>query len=284
MSRLHPVLIATAEEDEDPDRLTGASEYVSDDDADASDDEQGQKAAHRTHTWQSRGHAEDEHDSDEEAGDDASSSAPRKPRRAEIDPATMSEDDREQLRVRVLAQVSDACVQCHGVVTIVQVEFYFGDPHYPKDAFMLEQAGRHLQGYIPVTVVMSFKKMRRMTQYPAFIASTMRASTVVEVSDDGLALRRRAPLPKDYEDALTRTVLLERLPAVCAQFQPFSEESSFISRGWMWRTCRPGARRTARWTRSASCAATTPILVGLAAIKIRTLITRHWQTTSTSTS
>ena len=161
----------------------------------------------------------DEPESEEEEADDAVPGAPRRPRRAEIDPATMSDEERAQLQARVQAQVRRGPLP-RGAVIAAQVEFYFGDPHYPKDAYMLQQAGKHAEGFIPINVVMSFKKMRRLTQFTEFIAATMQGSKVVQVSADGLMLRRVAPLPKDYEDALTRTVLLERLPPVRARGSP----------------------------------------------------------------
>jgi hypothetical protein len=93
------------------------------------------------------------------------------------------------------------------------VDFYFGDTHYPKDQFMLKQARADPAGFIDLSVVMAFKKMRRLTQFPAFVATCLAESTVVLVSEDGTKLRRKAPVPRDPEDALTRTLLVERIAA-----------------------------------------------------------------------
>ena len=105
-------------------------------------------------------------------------SEPRKPRRAEIDPQTMTEEEREQLRVRVIAQV----------------EFYFGDHHYPNDQFLLDKAKEDPEGFLDIKYIMPFKKMRRLTTFPAFVAQCMRGSAAVGVNEAGNKLRRIAPV------------------------------------------------------------------------------------------
>jgi hypothetical protein len=146
---------------------------------------------------QEQGEEENSSDSDSEDGaaGEQDPNAPRRPRRAEIDPVTMTEEDRLVLKERV----------------IKQVDFYFGDTHYPKDQFMLKHARADPAGFIDLAVVMAFKKMRRLTQFPSFVASCLVDSSIVLVSEDGTKLRRKAPVPRDPEDGLTRTVLIEHI-------------------------------------------------------------------------
>jgi hypothetical protein len=136
---------------------------------------------------------DEEDDDDFESGDEANSSdEPRRQRRAEIDPNTMDAETRDALKLRILNQV----------------EFYFGDAHYPKDRFMRELASSNEHGYIDVAAVMKFKKMRRLTNFAWFVIEALQGSQLVSVNDDKSMVRRVTPLPKDYEDALTRTVLM----------------------------------------------------------------------------
>ena len=76
---------------------------------------------------------------------------------------------------------------------------------------MLGLAQKDPNGFIELTAVMAFKRMRRLTQFPLFVAEVVRSSAVVEVSPDGTKLRRIAPIPKNLEEALTRTVLVEKI-------------------------------------------------------------------------
>jgi hypothetical protein len=120
-----------------------------------------------------------ENDDDEISDEEGKNpSEPRKPRRAEIDPQTMTEEEREQLRARVIAQV----------------EFYFGDHHYPNDQFLLDKAKEDPEGFLDIKYIMPFKKMRRLTTFPAFVAQCMRGSAAVGVNEAGNKLRRIAPV------------------------------------------------------------------------------------------
>jgi hypothetical protein len=120
-----------------------------------------------------------ERDDDDASEDEQKDpSEPRRPRRAEIDPFTMSEEDREALRLRVIAQV----------------EFYFGDHHYPNDQFLLEKAKEDPEGFVDIKYIMPFKKMRRLTMFPAFVAHCLRGSSSVGVNEPGNKLRRIAPV------------------------------------------------------------------------------------------
>ena len=66
-------------------------------------------------------------------------------------------------------------------------------------------------GFIDLSVIMGFKKMRRLTQFVDFVSQTLRQSSVVEVDVNGKRARRVAPIPKNMEEALTRTVLVEAM-------------------------------------------------------------------------
>lgn len=47
-----------------------------------------------------------------------------------------------------------------------QVEYYFSDVNFPKDKYLSKKCGEHPEGYISVKEIMSFNKMRSLTQSP----------------------------------------------------------------------------------------------------------------------
>ncbi|KFM24804.1 La-related protein 7 [Auxenochlorella protothecoides] len=94
-----------------------------------------------------------------------------------------------------------------------QVEHYFSDANLPTDAFLLQQVAKHPEGYVPLAVIMSFKKMRRYGKDPAVVAAALRSSELLEVSLSGKAVRRREPLKAvDHSELRSRTLLITGLP------------------------------------------------------------------------
>ena len=158
--------------------MDDASELVSDDDED--------------NVSQASSDSNDEESLENESSTTTSS---RRPRRAEIDPSTMSEAEREDLSGRILRQV----------------EFYFGDAHYPKDHILRALAGGDPDGFVDIMIVMSFKKMRRLCNFIEFVAFALLGSSIVTVDSSKRRVKRTHPVPKDLEEALTRTVLVENL-------------------------------------------------------------------------
>ena len=95
-----------------------------------------------------------------------------------------------------------------------QVDFYFGDANYPKDKYLLECASqdRSGRGFIDLKVVASFRKLKKMCTTLSFIEEALHDSTTVEVGvthEGVVGVRRIAPVPKNLEEALCRTVLVE---------------------------------------------------------------------------
>ena len=137
-------------------------------------------------------------DSNEEESlenESSTTTSSRRPRRAEIDPSTMTEAERLELSGRILKQV----------------EFYFGDAHYPKDHILRALAAGDPNGFVDITIVMSFKKMRRLCNFIEFVAFALQGSAIVTVDSTQRRVKRTHPVPKDLEEALTRTVLVENL-------------------------------------------------------------------------
>ncbi|CAI9762925.1 unnamed protein product [Fraxinus pennsylvanica] len=132
-----------------------------------------------------------------------------------------------------------------------QVEFYFSDinlattDHLP--GFMIKDP----DGYVPVSVVASFKKIKNVITGASQLASILRSSKKLVVSEDGKKVRRQHPLTEsDMEELQSRIVIAENLPEDhCHQnlMKIFSSVGSVKS----IRTCLPqnsngGASSTSR--------------------------------------
>ncbi|KAL0921519.1 hypothetical protein M5K25_008598 [Dendrobium thyrsiflorum] len=119
--------------------------------------------------------------------------------------------------------VSSAAASLHNVLfdkIVRQVEYYFSDENLPKDAFLLKQVRKDKEGYVPITLISSFKKMKKLTKDLSLIEAALRTSSLVVVSSDGKRVKRLHPLPvAEVRDEKPRTVLVENLP------EDYSEDS-----------------------------------------------------------
>jgi len=76
-----------------------------------------------------------------------------------------------------------------------QVDYYFGDANYRKDKFLRSQADA--EGWTSLRLVAKFNRVKDLTSNLEFIREVWRTSGVVEISDCGLYLRRRALVAQD---------------------------------------------------------------------------------------
>ena len=81
------------------------------------------------------------------------------------------------------------------------INFYFGEANYSKDQFLRKQAALDPlgQGWISVDVIVSFKKMKKITEDRDLVLKAMYACPMVVLSDDGMRIRRKEVLAKDIE-------------------------------------------------------------------------------------
>ncbi|KAJ7966904.1 La-related protein 1C-like [Quillaja saponaria] len=70
---------------------------------------------------------------------------------------------------------------------INQIEYYFSDANLIKDEFL--RSNMDDQGWVPITLIASFPRVRSLTSNPQLILDSLRTSTVVEVQ--GEKMRRR---------------------------------------------------------------------------------------------
>ncbi|XP_064272187.1 la-related protein 7 isoform X2 [Passer domesticus] len=93
-----------------------------------------------------------------------------------------------------------------------QVDFWFGDVNLHKDRFLREQIEKSRDGYVDISLLVSFNKMKKLTTDGKLIARAVKSSSVVELDLEGTRIRRRQPLGERPTDVDSRTVYVELLP------------------------------------------------------------------------
>ncbi|ETP47374.1 hypothetical protein F442_06610 [Phytophthora nicotianae P10297] len=117
-----------------------------------------------------------------------------------------------------------------------QVEFYFSDSNFRRDRFLREETKKHEGGFVPFSVLFTFKKLAALTVDGAVLQAAIADSDVVELSEAKNALRRKNPLP-ETDDAPERTIVLaglgKALPTIDEikeGLKPLNVELLFIDR------------------------------------------------------
>ena len=88
-----------------------------------------------------------------------------------------------------------------------QIEFYFSDANFRKDRYLREHANESADGSVPISVLLTFKRLQAMTTDPAVVAKVMAQSTSVLVNDEKTALRRAVPFSmQSRDDSRERTM------------------------------------------------------------------------------
>ncbi|KAG0585893.1 hypothetical protein KC19_2G047600 [Ceratodon purpureus] len=96
---------------------------------------------------------------------------------------------------------------------VKQVEFYFSDTNLPTDNYLMKFVKKDPEGFVPIPVVASFRKIKNLVKNHGVVAAALRNSTQLVVSEDGKKVRRVQPLPDvDLEEVQSRTVVAENLP------------------------------------------------------------------------
>jgi len=112
-----------------------------------------------------------------------------------------------------------------------QIEFYFSDSNFRKDKFLKSQAELDPNGFVPISVLLTFNRLKALTTNVSLIVDAMKHSEVVDVSDDGLKLKRNAELPAD-DNSMLKTLYVKGYPtddpdvtieSVTAQFSTYGK-------------------------------------------------------------
>ncbi|KAK7245682.1 hypothetical protein RIF29_40531 [Crotalaria pallida] len=94
---------------------------------------------------------------------------------------------------------------------IKQVEYYFSDENLPTDKYLLGFIKRNKEGYVPISVIASFRKMKKLTRDHSFIVAALKESSLLVVSGDGKRVKRFNPQIQLRDHKLC-TVVAENLP------------------------------------------------------------------------
>eukprot|EP00126_Sphaerothecum_destruens_P013087 Sdes_comp22390_c0_seq1m20856 len=87
---------------------------------------------------------------------------------------------------------------------IKQVEFYFGDSNLPTDKF-LQSVIQENDGWVPVETLLTFKRLRQLTEKPSEIVDALRLSEsgLLEIDEEGTKVKRsKAPESDILKQAL----------------------------------------------------------------------------------
>lgn len=128
---------------------------------------------------------------------------------------------------------------------IRQVEYYFGDANLARDKFLQEQITKD-DGWVPLDVLLTFKRLKALSEDKKVIASAVEKSDegLVEVSEDREKLRRHPerPLPEQNEETrkeiYSRTVYVKgfapeagtEMSELLEFFEPFEKVTNIVMR------------------------------------------------------
>ncbi|KAM5549146.1 hypothetical protein ABKV19_000530 [Rosa sericea] len=96
---------------------------------------------------------------------------------------------------------------------VKQVEYQFSDMSLLANESLAKHMSKDPEGYVPISVVASTKKMKSLISNNHMLAQALRSSSKLVVSDDGKKVKRKHPFTeKDKEELQSRTVVAENLP------------------------------------------------------------------------
>lgn len=94
---------------------------------------------------------------------------------------------------------------------INQVEYYFSDVNLATTDHLIRFINKDPEGYVPISVVASFKKIKALISSNSQLASVLRNSTKLVVSEDGKKVKRLHPVA-DMDGLQARIIVAENLP------------------------------------------------------------------------
>ncbi|XP_071697716.1 la-related protein 6A [Rutidosis leptorrhynchoides] len=96
---------------------------------------------------------------------------------------------------------------------IKQVEYYLSDENLRTDKFLLKYLAKDEEGYVPVAVIASFKKMKKLTHHKYLVVAALKESSLLTLSSNGKKVKRVHPFClTDVLDPELCTILVENLP------------------------------------------------------------------------
>ncbi|KAF7128049.1 hypothetical protein RHSIM_Rhsim11G0169100 [Rhododendron simsii] len=96
---------------------------------------------------------------------------------------------------------------------IKQVEYQLSDISLLANESLSKQMNKDPEGYVPISVIASTKKIRSLISNHDLLAQALRSSSTLVVTDDSKKVKRKHLFTeKDREELQARTVVVENLP------------------------------------------------------------------------
>lgn len=97
-----------------------------------------------------------------------------------------------------------------------QVEFYFSESNLLNDRFLFTTQNAN-DGWVPVQTISQFERMKKYRPIETIVEALRKSESLLEVSENGEMVRRKIPLPKNYNEIQMninkRSIFVEKLPA-----------------------------------------------------------------------
>lgn len=112
-----------------------------------------------------------------------------------------------------------------------QVEFYFGESNLRKDKFLRNQIAKDADGFVDISVLLTFNKLKQLSTDVSEIAKAVKDSDLVAVSDDNTKIKRTSDIPLE-DTSKARTLYAKGYPvdddevtieSIKAQFDSYGE-------------------------------------------------------------
>lgn len=91
-----------------------------------------------------------------------------------------------------------------------QIEFYFSDSNLPRDAF-LSQHIKENDGWANLSTIMSFSRMKKLSEDMSLVINALKNSEMVELDQDSVKIRRKVEL-NTIKDLLDCTIYAKGFP------------------------------------------------------------------------
>lgn len=120
-----------------------------------------------------------------------------------------------------------------------QVEYYFSDLNLATTDHLMRFISKDPEGYVPIQVVASFKKVKAVVSGNSQLATVLQNSAKLVVSEDGKKVRRLNPVTETaLEELQSRIVIAENLPEDHC-YQNLMKIFSTVGSVKNIRTCQP---------------------------------------------
>ncbi|KAI3875386.1 hypothetical protein MKW98_000063 [Papaver atlanticum] len=122
---------------------------------------------------------------------------------------------------------------------VKQVEYYFSDANLATTDHLIKFISKDSEGFVPISIVASFKKIKALVSGLAQLASVLKKSSKLVVSEDGKKVRRQTPFTEsDMEELQSRIIIAENLPEDHS-YQNLMKLFSAVGSVKTIRTCQP---------------------------------------------